>query len=434
MSELTGSRRTPNEWWVGIVAGMASYIDAAAIVASGIALAIYMGTIGLAPDHYGYLQSALGFSVAIGAVVGGRLGDTFGRRKVFLTTMAMIIAGTVLAIFGATFPVLLVGIVLIGLGVGADLPVSLATISEAATDKNRGKIILLSNLLWLAGIISVIVLASFAGDLGRISGQIMFGLVGVMAVLVFIGRVTIPESTTWLAAREERRAGVQTARAQSTSVKDLLTGPYAKPFIVLLAFYGLTNLYMNTNGQFNTFIATQIAGSTVEEFNRWALISMVVGGLIGLIAMRVIDTKYRMPFYILGGVFLVAAPLIMVVGGLTLTTLVASLFVSTVGGAFAFEGIMKVWTQESFPTMLRSTAQGSIVAFARLAASALAAFTPALLLNSSQAFYGVLALGVATGLIVAYVFFSKNTVTTFANEGEVAVDGASAPVPALQES
>ncbi|MDN4473825.1 MFS transporter [Demequina zhanjiangensis] len=429
MSEPTQARKAPNEWWVGAVAGMASYIDAAALVATGIALAIYMGTIGLSPDHYGYLQSALGFSVAIGAVVGGRLGDTFGRRRVFLTTMTMIVIGTTLMTFGVSFPVLLAGIIVMGLGVGADLPVSLATIAEAASDKNRGKIILLSNLLWLGGIVSVVMLASFAGHYGRISGQIMFGLVGVMAALVLIGRLTIPESTTWTAARDERRAGIKTARAENASVKDLLTGPYAKPFIVLLAFYGLTNLYMNTNGQFNTFIATNIAGSTVEEFNRWALISMVVGGVIGLLAMRVIDTKYRMPFYILGGVFLVGAPLIMVVGGITLTTLVASLFVSTVGGAFAFEGIMKVWTQESFPTMLRSTAQGSIVAFARLAASALAAFTPALLINSGQAFYGVLALAVATGLIVAYVFFSKHTVTTFASEGEL-TEAAEPRIPA----
>lgn len=427
MSVETVNRRTPNEWWVGIVAGMASYIDAAAIVASGIALSIYIGTIGLAPEQFGILQSALGFCVAIGAVVGGRAGDKFGRRTVFLITMTLIVIGSALTTFGTTFPLLLVGIILIGLGVGADLPVSLATIAEASSDKNRGKIILLSNLLWLGGILSAIIIASFFGHLGYLAGQILFGQVGVMALLVLIGRLTIPESTSWLAARDERLAGIQTDRAQRTSLKELVTGPYAKPFIVLLVFYGLTNLYMNTNGQFNTFIATQIAGSTVEEFNRYALISMVVGAVIGLGAMRVIDTKYRMPFFVLGGVFMLAAPLIMVFGGLTLTTLVASLFVSTVGGAFAFEGIMKVWTQESFPTMLRSTAQGSIVAFARLAASALAAFTPALLIGSGQAFYGVLALAVATGLVVAYVFFSKRSGTTFDTEGELSGSVAEAP-------
>jgi len=34
------TRRAPNPWWVGLVCGMASYIDAAAIVGTGIALGL----------------------------------------------------------------------------------------------------------------------------------------------------------------------------------------------------------------------------------------------------------------------------------------------------------------------------------------------------------------------------------------------------------
>jgi len=47
-------------------------------------------------------------------------------------------------------------------------------------------------------------------------------------------------------------------------------------------------------------------------------------------------------------------------------------------GAFAFEAILKVWTQESFPTLLRSTAQGTIVSVARVLAAAIALVTPSL--------------------------------------------------------
>src|SRR3954467_6003040 len=160
------ARTRPNPWWVGVVAGMASYIDAAALVATGIALVIYQGSIGVTPGQIGVMSGTLTFCVAVGAVVGGRLGDRFGRRPVFTATMVLIIVGTVLLTFATAYPLLRVGVALTGLGVGADLPVSLSTISEAADDGNRGKLILLSNILWVVGILASITIASVAGGLG----------------------------------------------------------------------------------------------------------------------------------------------------------------------------------------------------------------------------------------------------------------------------
>jgi inositol transporter-like SP family MFS transporter len=73
-SSLQVVRRRPNPWWVGVVAGMASYIDAAAIVSSGIALVIYQAALGITPDQIGVLSAALTFCIAVGALVGGRFG------------------------------------------------------------------------------------------------------------------------------------------------------------------------------------------------------------------------------------------------------------------------------------------------------------------------------------------------------------------------
>ncbi|HBY22045.1 MAG TPA: MFS transporter, partial [Propionibacteriaceae bacterium] len=46
MTATAATRPAPNPWWVGLVCGMASYIDSAAIVGTGIALVIYQQTIG----------------------------------------------------------------------------------------------------------------------------------------------------------------------------------------------------------------------------------------------------------------------------------------------------------------------------------------------------------------------------------------------------
>ena len=217
-------KKVPNPWYVGVVSGMASYIDSAAIVSNGTALVIYQKTIGTTATEIGILSGLLTLCIALGAFTGGRLGDRIGRRKVFIITMAMIIIGTTLLALGSTFHLLLIGTLLVGLATGADLPVSLATISEAATDKNRGKIIALSNLLWTIGIGITMAFAAVVGEWGRSGAQIMYLHVGLVAAVLLILRWSIPESPLWLVARDELRRGVTTVRAQQASYKDLLQG------------------------------------------------------------------------------------------------------------------------------------------------------------------------------------------------------------------
>ncbi|HED1310059.1 TPA: MFS transporter, partial [Kluyvera ascorbata] len=129
--------KTPGPWYIGVVSGMASYIDSAAIVSNGTALVIYQKTIGITALEIGILSGLLTLCIAAGAFCGGRLGDRIGRRNVFIITMAMIVLGTLALAFGLSFHFLLLGTLLVGLATGADLPVSLATISEAASDDNR---------------------------------------------------------------------------------------------------------------------------------------------------------------------------------------------------------------------------------------------------------------------------------------------------------
>jgi inositol transporter-like SP family MFS transporter len=97
------------------------------------------------------------------------------------------------------------------------------------------------------------------------------------------------------------------------------------------------------------------------------------------------------------------------------------------GGAFAFEGIMKVWTQESFPTMIRSTAQGTILAVARFAAALLASVTPMLINNGPQALFAGLGTVVTIGVLIAWFVFHKAPRNQFSSDVEaIPSDTASA--------
>ncbi|MCA0295059.1 MAG: MFS transporter [Actinobacteria bacterium] len=399
-TEAAGIRKAPNPWWVGLVCGMASYIDAAAIVGTGIALVIYQHTIGLDAGQIGWLSGALTFFIAIGALVGGKLGDNFGRRSVFMVTMALIVLGGGLATFADSFTPLLIGVALIGLGTGADLPVSLATIAESSTDANRGKIIGFSNMLWLVGIISAVGIATFFGGLGRLGGQLLFGQVALVALLVLIARFTIPETRTWL---EANRGG--NTSAPKVRVRDLFTGPYARPFWALLGFYGLTNLAANTMGQFTTYIWVNVVGVDVQLASLIGLVSLPVFLLFGLWFMRVVDTRHRFVYFTAGAIAYAASFFIPALFGFSFATMIVYTALNGIGGAFAFEGIMKVWTQESFPTMVRATAQGTILAVARFAAALLATVTPLMLNSGPQALFAGLGVVVTAGVAIAWAVF-----------------------------
>lgn len=395
----------PNPWFVGIVSGMASYIDACAIVSAGAAIVIYQAVMGFSDAQVGLASTTLTYGIAFGALLGGPISDRFGRKPVFSVTMLIIIVGSAMQVLAPSFTVLLVGCALVGLGTGADLPVSLSNIAEAATDENRGKIIGLSNILWFLGIVGAIVTASIVGNWGRLGGQILFSQVGIVALVVLVLRLPLPESPVWLKAQADKKAGIQTAQASKVSVTTLLKPPYLKPFLALMGFYSLVNIPANTGGQFTTWINVNIIGMDVAFSSRLGLMLMPLGFIWGFWFMKIVDTKWRMTYFYVGAALWVASFCIYIVFGFHVWTFIAVTIVSGIGGGFAFEGIIKVWMQERFPTLLRATAQGTILFVVRIVAGSAALLTPVLLRQSPRGAYGILASISVIGFIIAIAAF-----------------------------
>lgn len=419
-------RRAPNPWFIGTVSGMASYIDSCAIVSAGTALVIYQMTMGFSDAQVGIASSGLTFAIAIGAIFGGRIGDRLGRKPVFSVTMGVIILGSLLQIFSTSFTPLLIGTILVGLGTGADLPVSLANIAETATDENRGKIIGLSNLLWIVGILGASGCATVVGNWGHRGGQIIYAQVGVVALIVLLLRIPLPESHVWLQAQAEKKAGVETVRAERSKISLLMSKPYLKPFIALTVFYALVNVPANTGGQFTTWINVNIIGMDVAFSSLIGLILMPLGFIWGIWFMKIVDTPKRMTYFYVGAALYAGSYFIYILGGFHLWTYIAVSLVNGIGGAFAFEGIMKVWTQESFPTLLRTTAQGTIIAVARVVAALTASVTPMLLRLNPRTAYLVLAIIAIIGYAFAIWGFKDKTRNEFDVEGHTEEDVSAA--------
>jgi inositol transporter-like SP family MFS transporter len=398
---------------------MASYIDACAIIGSGIALVIYQHTIGITPDQISDLSAALIICIAIGALLGGRVGDKYGRRSVFIITMVMIVIGSGMLTLMTSFKWLLTGTIIVGLGAGADLPVSLSSIAETATNETRGKLLGFSQVMWILGFLGALACASLVGDLGYIGGQIMFGQVGVLAFITMILRLSIPESEKWRIAHAERIKGALTIQARKSSIIDLMRPPFLKPFITLIIFYSATNLVANTNGQFGTYLWVNVIGQGVGFASRINVISLLISFIWAYWFMRISDTPRRFFYFEIGAVAIVLMCLVLAVFGPSILTAVISGLLGGVGLGFSFEAIMKVWTQESFPTLLRTTAQGAIITIARIMAAILALYTPHMMDSNPRALFYLLAVISLGGLMVAWFAFRDGGVNEFDIEGEM---------------
>ena len=386
-----GRRTDRNPWRVAAIAGMASYLDSAALVASGLAIGtFYADELHLDAATVGGLLGTQTFAVAIGAITGGRIGDRFGRRRTFLATLIVFSAGVAALALAPGAALLWIGVVLAGLAIGADVPVSLAMINESAPAGSKGRMVAFTELLWGLGIVVVAALTAALASLGPVAARIVFLHLLVVAVVVLLLRTTIPESPEWRRARQ--------AAPTTSVVRRLLDRPVLSAVLATGLYYAAWGVGANTLGQFGAYIWTHRSGGDVASWSIVSLVGLPLGIGAGLLFLKVVDTSKRRPWFLVGSVMLVLAWLAPTLLGPTPVALVTASLLLTASTGFSGETIYKVWSQELLPTLLRGTAQGITFAVNRVAAACFGVVTPLLVVASPTVLFGVLlALAVVAG-------------------------------------
>jgi MFS transporter, SP family, inositol transporter len=385
-------------WRTALLAGMASFLDSSALVTAGIVVGtLYAEDMGLSDGQIGLVLGLQTMAFAVGALFGGRLGDRFGRRRVFTWSMVVYAVGAALfAVAGGPTP-LIIGAVVIGLAIGADLPVSLAMINEQAPEGKKATLVVFSSVLWNIGIAVTMLLSAVLSGLGATGGRVLFGYLVVVALVVLGLRLTMRESAEWQAARRAVEVG------EAVRFRDLAQLVRPPLLIGLLAtglYYAMWNVGANTMGQFGSFLYVNVGGGDVATYSLVSTIGLGVGLAAGFVFMRFVDTAARPHMFAAGSAIIVLAWIFPLVAGFNEFSLLATLLLSGLGSSFAGETLYKVWSQELFPTLLRGTAQGSTIAFGRVAASLVGFGTPALASASpALTFTGVALLAAFAGAV-----------------------------------
>jgi putative MFS transporter len=154
--------------------------------------------------------ASVGFmGMALGATLGGLLADRIGRRQVFALTLLVYGIATGAAALAWSVGALLVLRFLIGLGLGAELPVASTLVSEFAPARIRGRVIVVLEAFWAVGWLLAALIGYYVVPRGDDGWRWAFALGAVPAVYAVVVRRGLPESVRFL----ERTGRVEEAEA-----------------------------------------------------------------------------------------------------------------------------------------------------------------------------------------------------------------------------
>ncbi|KGN65147.1 probable polyol transporter 6 [Cucumis sativus] len=145
------------------------------------------------------LVGSLNILSLIGSLASGRTSDSIGRRYTTLLASTTFLIGAILMGLAPSYPLLLAGRMIAGIGVGYALMVAPVYIAELSPSTSRGLLSSLPEIFITFGIlIGYIINYALSGLPPHINWRIMLGLAGIPALAVGLGVLTMPESPRWL--------------------------------------------------------------------------------------------------------------------------------------------------------------------------------------------------------------------------------------------
>lgn len=156
---------------------------------------------GLSDGERAWIASAGFIGMAAGATIGGLLADRFGRRQVFALTLLVYGLATGASALVGGLAALLVLRVVVGLGLGAELPVASTYVSEFSPARIRGRVIVVLEAFWAVGWTAAAIIGYIVIPASDDGWRWAFAIGMVPAFYALIVRWGLPESPRWLAQR-----------------------------------------------------------------------------------------------------------------------------------------------------------------------------------------------------------------------------------------
>ncbi|GAA3712532.1 MFS transporter [Zhihengliuella alba] len=415
MSEATQQPARPriSGWKATIAVAMSNYIEAGSIIALATSLTFWQDYFGFSNLMVGLVAavSANAFGAAVGALIGGQLGDRFGRKFIYTYDLIVYMLGTLLVVFAAHPAMLLTGVVLTGIAVGAGVPVAWTYIAEEAPATDRAKHVGSAQLAWSLGPALVFLFATIVVPLGLLGSRIIFAHLFVVAFVTWWVRRGLAESDTWKKSNAERLASEASTGIRRRNYRELLLNRgNLKALLFLTGVYALWNLVA---GQMGIFMPRVYETAGVESGTHQNLLQVLLWTCTVAATywgfMKYGDRVSRRKLYIVGAVLGIAAWVLLVFAHITMPLLIVFAVLWGVSAGIGAQAFYALWAAEMFATRYRASAQGVLFFVARILVGVLSYWFPTMLAEQGVPFVGSVMIALLVAALIIGAVGAPNT-------------------------
>ncbi len=343
-----------------------------------------------------FIASSAILGAVFGAVIFGNLADRVGRKKLYVIDLLFFVVFGALSAFSQNVIELVITRFLLGIGIGADYPISASYIAEFVNSKQRGRLIASVFSFQGLGIFSAVGVSILLFPTSSDAWRWML-LSGVFpAIIALTLRTRMPETPRWYVAHGQvgkarevmsKFFGYAVTEDQlevvveKVSVRELLLSPYARRVIFTSVSWFLVDVGVYGIGILTpTFIHSLFPNTSLLASAETTGFLTIFAGFGYLSAIGLIDIVGRKKLQIIG-FFGMAIPLFLAALFYQASTLSFSLLLVLLAAFYILENLGPntttwIYPVELFPTRLRGTGHGIAATVGKIGALVATFFLP----------------------------------------------------------
>lgn len=369
-----------------VIMGSATFFDAFGALSLAFALPVLNGLWHISSRQSGVLIGATYVGQLGGAFLFSWIAERFGRVRSASIAVAIIAVLSLACAFAQNFNALIACRLLQGIGIGGEMPVAAAYISELSPARRRGRFFLLYEMIFPIGLVA-------AGQVGAIAvplwgWQSIFLIGGIPCLIVGLLVARLPESPRWLIAQSRLSEAEEIIRQAEASAgqlpavvadvpftpkqtrwREALSATYRRRTYVVWALWTCAYFVSNTLNNWLPTLYNSIYHLGLKQSLRAASFTNLTQVLLLLICAVCIDRFGRKNWTLV--CFAAGAALLGTLGitgahAVTAVILVSTLSYGVLGSANA---VLYLYTPEVYPTRMRVIGVGLATAWLRIASA-----------------------------------------------------------------
>ncbi len=369
-----------------LIMGSATFFDAFGALSMAFALPVLNGLWHISLRQSGVLIGATYVGQLGGAILFSWIAERFGRVRSASIAVGFIAVMSLACALAQNFGALLACRVVQGIGIGGEMPVAAAYISELSPARRRGKFFLLYEMIFPIGLMATGQVGAWLVPLW--GWQTIFLVGGIPCLVIAVLVTRLPESPRWLLSQGRLREAEVIVRQieasgrhvpdvsaevpftpQKTRWPEVVSTAYRRRTLVVWMLWFCAYFVSNTLNNWLPTLYNTVYRMPLRQALRAASLTNITQVLLLLICAFCIDRLGRRNWTI--ACFVVGAALLGTLGvsgahGVLAVVIVCTLSYGVLGSANA---VLYLYTPEIYPTRMRAIGVGLATSWLRVASA-----------------------------------------------------------------